>query len=163
MSQLSPDEKPQYNPIPGKKSAGNSNCTTKLMVAGLLTLAVIQVAVVIVLIYLGARVGDLSTDVDEVKTEADRNTIITGPTTSDRPTTSDPTTSGPTEPPTRIPAPIFSDDFDYFNLTRWKHEITLGGGGNWEFQYYDNNRSNSYVKDGVQSINQSIFISNHRF
>jgi len=22
----------------------------------------------------------------------------------------------------------------------WKHEITMGGGGNWEFEYYGNNR-----------------------
>ena len=36
--------------------------------------------------------------------------------------------------------------------------ITLGGGGNWEFQYYDNNRSNSYVKDGVLYIEPSFLI-----
>ena len=34
--------------------------------------------------------------------------------------------------------------------------ITLGGGGNWEFQYYDNNQSNSYVKDGVLSLKPSF-------
>ena len=41
------------------------------------------------------------------------------------------------------------DDFDDFNLSLWKHELTLGGGGNWEFQYYNNNRSNSFVEDGI--------------
>ena len=44
------------------------------------------------------------------------------------------------------------DNFDMFNLSLWKHEITLGGGGNWEFEYYTNNRSSSYVKGGVLYI-----------
>mmetsp|Transcript_24109 Transcript_24109/g.33807 ORF Transcript_24109/g.33807 Transcript_24109/m.33807 type:complete len:359 (+) Transcript_24109:136-1212(+) len=44
---------------------------------------------------------------------------------------------------------IFSDDFEEFDLSIWKHQITMGGGGNWEFEYYLNNRSNSYVRDGV--------------
>lgn len=29
---------------------------------------------------------------------------------------------------------IFGDEFDSLNMTRWKHEITMGGGGNWEFE-----------------------------
>lgn len=41
------------------------------------------------------------------------------------------------------------DNFDDFNLSLWKHELSLGGGGNWEFQYYTNNRSNSFVEDGI--------------
>ena len=48
------------------------------------------------------------------------------------------------------------DDFDDFNLSLWKHQITLGGGGNWEFQYYINNRTNSYVKDGVLYIQPTL-------
>ena len=28
---------------------------------------------------------------------------------------------------------IFSDDFDTFDFKKWKHDITLSGGGNWEF------------------------------
>jgi len=43
---------------------------------------------------------------------------------------------------------IFSDDFDKFDLKTWKHEITMGGGGNWEFEIYRNNRTNSFVQDG---------------
>jgi beta-glucanase (GH16 family) len=31
-----------------------------------------------------------------------------------------------------------------------------GGGGNWEFQYYTNNRSNSYVKDGKLFIKPTL-------
>ena len=44
------------------------------------------------------------------------------------------------------------DDFSEFNLSLWKHEITLSGGGNWEFEAYLNNRSSSYVRDGVLYI-----------
>ncbi|KAL0486704.1 beta-1,3-glucan-binding protein [Acrasis kona] len=44
---------------------------------------------------------------------------------------------------------IFSDDFDVLNTRTWKHEVTLGGGGNWEFELYVNNRTTSYVKDSV--------------
>ncbi|CAH1105311.1 unnamed protein product [Psylliodes chrysocephalus] len=43
---------------------------------------------------------------------------------------------------------IFEDTFDKLDLKKWQHEQTLGGGGNWEFQWYTNNRSNSYVQDG---------------
>eukprot|EP00500_Bicosoecida_sp_ms1_P010662 CAMPEP_0203832028 /NCGR_PEP_ID=MMETSP0115-20131106/69793_1 /ASSEMBLY_ACC=CAM_ASM_000227 /TAXON_ID=33651 /ORGANISM="Bicosoecid sp, Strain ms1" /LENGTH=145 /DNA_ID=CAMNT_0050741089 /DNA_START=15 /DNA_END=449 /DNA_ORIENTATION=- len=50
------------------------------------------------------------------------------------------------------PNMIFQDEFDTFNLTRWKHEITMGGGGNWEFEMYHNNRSNSFVNASVLHI-----------
>ena len=48
------------------------------------------------------------------------------------------------------------DNFDDFNLSLWKHELTLGGGGNWEFQYYTNNRSNSFVEDGILHIRPTL-------
>ena len=51
---------------------------------------------------------------------------------------------------------IFSDDFDTLNPKTWRHEITLGGGGNWEFEYYTNNRSNSYVKNGILYIKPTL-------
>jgi hypothetical protein len=45
---------------------------------------------------------------------------------------------------------IFQDDFESgIDFSIWKHEITMGGGGNWEFEYYVNNRSNSYVENGT--------------
>ncbi|KXN69865.1 glycoside hydrolase family 16 protein [Conidiobolus coronatus NRRL 28638] len=47
---------------------------------------------------------------------------------------------------------IFEDNFDDFNMKTWKHDITLGGGGNWEFEYYTNNRSSSFVKNGQLHI-----------
>lgn len=48
------------------------------------------------------------------------------------------------------------DNFDTFNLSLWKHELTLSGGGNWEFELYNNNRSNSYVKNGVLYIKPTL-------
>jgi len=44
---------------------------------------------------------------------------------------------------------IFSDDFDKLNMKTWKHELTMSGGGNWEFELYHNNRTNSFVNEGV--------------
>ena len=40
---------------------------------------------------------------------------------------------------------VWSDDFDTLDFTKWQHEITMGGGGNWEFEMYYNNRTNSFV------------------
>eukprot|EP01084_Bolivina_argentea_P014699 27493_1 len=51
---------------------------------------------------------------------------------------------------------IFDEEFTELNLSRWDHEITLSGGGNWEFEYYTNNRTNSYVKDGVLYIKPTL-------
>jgi beta-glucanase (GH16 family) len=48
------------------------------------------------------------------------------------------------------------DNFNTFNLSLWKHEITLSGGGNWEFQAYLNNRSNSFVRDGKLYIKPTL-------
>lgn len=43
---------------------------------------------------------------------------------------------------------IFEDNFDTLDQAKWRHENTLSGGGNWEFQWYVNDRSNSYVTGG---------------
>jgi len=43
---------------------------------------------------------------------------------------------------------IFEDNFDTLDFDKWEHERTMSGGGNWEFQIYDNTRTNSYTKDG---------------
>ncbi|XP_025829534.1 beta-1,3-glucan-binding protein-like [Agrilus planipennis] len=47
---------------------------------------------------------------------------------------------------------VFQDEFDSFDFSTWEHEITLAGGGNFEFQYYTNNRSNSFVSNGMLNI-----------
>lgn len=44
---------------------------------------------------------------------------------------------------------IFEDNFDTLDFSKWQHELTMGGGGNWEFEIYRNNRTNSFVDDGV--------------
>ncbi|KRT86910.1 hypothetical protein AMK59_1529, partial [Oryctes borbonicus] len=51
---------------------------------------------------------------------------------------------------------IFQEEFDSLNLKKWQHENTLGGGGNWEFQWYTNNRTNSFVNDGVLYIKPTL-------
>lgn len=51
---------------------------------------------------------------------------------------------------------VFEEPFDEFDLEKWEHEITLSGGGNWEFQYYTNNRSNSFVADGHLHIRPTL-------
>jgi beta-glucanase (GH16 family) len=47
---------------------------------------------------------------------------------------------------------VFQDDFDTLDFEKWRHDITLSGGGNWEFELYDNNRSTTFTKDGVLNI-----------
>jgi len=47
---------------------------------------------------------------------------------------------------------MFEDLFDRFDLSVWGHEITMSGGGNWEFQVYSNTRTNSYTKNGILYI-----------
>jgi len=47
---------------------------------------------------------------------------------------------------------IFEDNFTTFDFTKWEHDITMSGGGNWEFQLYDNNRSTSFVQNGTLNI-----------
>ena len=32
---------------------------------------------------------------------------------------------------------IFEENFNELDNSLWKHEITMGGGGNWEFQIYE--------------------------
>ncbi|XP_072940474.1 beta-1,3-glucan-binding protein-like [Epargyreus clarus] len=51
---------------------------------------------------------------------------------------------------------IFQEDFEELDLEKWQHENTLSGGGNWEFQYYSNNRTNSFVHDGLLFIRPSL-------
>ena len=47
---------------------------------------------------------------------------------------------------------LFRDNFDTLDLNTWRHDLTMSGGGNWEFQLYHNNRTNSFVRDGVLHI-----------
>lgn len=47
---------------------------------------------------------------------------------------------------------IFTDDFHTLDFHKWKHDISLAGGGNWEFQMYENNRSTSFVNNSILNI-----------
>jgi hypothetical protein len=51
---------------------------------------------------------------------------------------------------------IFSDEFDKLDFENWQHEITMSGGGNWEFQVYENTRENSFTKNGILYIKPTL-------
>ncbi|KAF0306960.1 Beta-1,3-glucan-binding protein [Amphibalanus amphitrite] len=51
---------------------------------------------------------------------------------------------------------IFEDNFDELDLVTWQHELTLWGGGNNEFEGYNNNRTNSYIRDGVLYLRPTL-------
>ncbi|KAJ8039654.1 Beta-1,3-glucan-binding protein [Holothuria leucospilota] len=89
-------------------------------------------------------------------TQAPTVTTIKSTTTSATTTQGSP---GVTATPPQSGSLIFEDTFDTFDLDTWQHEITAGGGGNWEFQYYTNNRSNSYVRDNVLYIKPQTLTS----
>lgn len=67
--------------------------------------------------------------------------------------------NGPTPTPTPVstgPRMIFQDEFNKLDFSVWEHELTLAGDGNWCFQEYTNNRTNSYVKNGVLYIKPTL-------
>ncbi|KAI1297437.1 hypothetical protein EDD11_007127 [Mortierella claussenii] len=51
---------------------------------------------------------------------------------------------------------LFSDEFDTLDNSVWRHDITLTGGGNFEAQAYINNRTNTFVRDGVFYIRPTL-------
>lgn len=51
---------------------------------------------------------------------------------------------------------IFEENFDELDQSKWKHEVTLSGGGNNEFQWYVNDRENSFIKDGNLHIKPTL-------
>lgn len=51
---------------------------------------------------------------------------------------------------------IFNEEFNTFDMTLWEHEITMNGGGNGEFHWYDNDRRNTFVEDGKLIIRPTL-------
>lgn len=51
---------------------------------------------------------------------------------------------------------IFEDNFDNLDHGKWYHEVTMAGGGNYEFQWYVNDRFNSYTAGGNLHIKPSF-------
>jgi hypothetical protein len=47
---------------------------------------------------------------------------------------------------------VFFDDFDKFDFKKWRHELTMAGGGNNEFQIYQNNRTVTYTNNSILYI-----------
>lgn len=56
---------------------------------------------------------------------------------------------------------IFADHFSgpLLNTSVWKHELTLSGEGNWEFEWYSNNRTVSYVRNGSLVISPQLTVN----
>lgn len=55
---------------------------------------------------------------------------------------------------------LWEDQFDFFDFSKWSHEVTLSGGGNWEFEWYSNNRTNSFVDEGVLHLQPTLMKDN---
>ncbi|KAG0048552.1 hypothetical protein BGZ83_006515 [Gryganskiella cystojenkinii] len=51
---------------------------------------------------------------------------------------------------------LFSDEFDRLDNSVWKHDLTMTGGGNFEVQVYMNNRTNTFVRDGIFYIRPTL-------
>ncbi|XP_065350575.1 beta-1,3-glucan-binding protein-like [Cloeon dipterum] len=47
---------------------------------------------------------------------------------------------------------IFEDNFDFLDLGKWSHEVTMAGGGNNEFQVYWADPANSFTSNGNLNI-----------
>jgi hypothetical protein len=47
---------------------------------------------------------------------------------------------------------VFYDEFDKLDFKKWRHDLTLAGGGNHEFQIYDNNRTTTYTNNSILYI-----------
>ena len=41
-------------------------------------------------------------------------------------------------------------------MKKWQHELNMAGGGNNEFQIYRNNRTNSFVRDGILYLQPTL-------
>lgn len=51
---------------------------------------------------------------------------------------------------------LFSDEFDKLDRSIWRPDRTLTGGGNYEFQFYDLNITNIFVRDGIFYIRPTL-------
>lgn len=51
---------------------------------------------------------------------------------------------------------IFDENFDNLDENLWGHEQTFSGCGNGEFEWYVNDRRNSYTEDGVLYISPTL-------
>ena len=50
----------------------------------------------------------------------------------------------------------FHDSFKTLDFQVWDHEISMSGGGNWEFQIYDNDRELSYIENNTLVIKPKL-------
>ena len=116
----------------------------------------------------GECCDDWCTTTSTTKSTTKSTTISSGSTASTTTKTTKSTTPRPTKPPlpdecydnpifdpnyeAKPGELVFEENWDDFNQDIWEHELSMGGGGNWEFQTYYNNRTNSYVRDNTLYI-----------
>jgi len=55
-----------------------------------------------------------------------------------------------------FPCMVFEENFDTLDFKTWKQQMTAAYTGNGEFQYYTNNRSNSFVKEGKLHLRATL-------
>lgn len=51
---------------------------------------------------------------------------------------------------------IFNEEFNSLNMDLWEHENSFTGGYNGEFQWYTNNRRNTFVSNGALVIRPTL-------
>lgn len=51
---------------------------------------------------------------------------------------------------------IFNEQFNHLNKHVWEHESSLYGGYNGEFQWYTDDRQNSYTRNGVLFVTPTL-------
>lgn len=56
----------------------------------------------------------------------------------------------------KYPCLIFHDNFKKLNFSTWQHLKTMGDTGNHEFQYYTNNRTNSFIRNEVLYLKPTL-------
>ena len=55
---------------------------------------------------------------------------------------------------------VWQDEFDTLDLDKWQQEVTAWGGGNFEFQVYTPDSTNSFVSNGVLHIRPTLLTEN---
>ncbi|KAJ8299159.1 hypothetical protein KUTeg_023219 [Tegillarca granosa] len=58
---------------------------------------------------------------------------------------------------------VFKDDFNSWNPSNYKQDVTAWGGGNGEFQVYTPEAANTFVRNGVLYLKPTFLIDNANF
>lgn len=140
-----------------KYHLGSESAISKGQRCCLIALVVIQGIIIVGAgIGLGLYFGVLKSEDDKASTAEPtkgQTSIMSGPTTSQGPTTKQPST-----PDANQGNIVFRDDFDSasLNLEEWEYEVSMYGGYNWEIQVYTNDPVNIFIRDGYLYIKPTL-------